>query len=348
VPALAFMICAYALVQMGKIELSAIVLAMSIGVRITGILFLFPIAIYLYLNHYRILRILSYVLIASSVGFLFYIPILMQDGLGMFKMPVSPFGIHMYLISIIYRGCMLFGPLGSGVLLFFSFRNWYGVKSTVVDAAKGKNPDAIVELVSIALFVVLFIRHPLRTQYLLPVIPFIYLCIARWFSYKEIIVTAVSVMLFGIVTIDLKGGESGERRFAFKIANGVIYQDFKDRDRIEQIRRHIAGVHTNQKSVVLSGMGEILTYQNPNLVKTDWRGISTNLDPHGIQESDNIYKISNGVKDTYLVYSMSKQNIQVLLEEGYSIYYFGDAPAICVYYYGYHPKDFGSKLEISD
>ena len=157
----------------------------------------------------------------------------------------------------------------------------------------------------------------------------------------------MAIISFGIVTVDLKGGQSGGRQLAFRAAHGLIYEDIKLREQIERVRTHIADPRINPKSVVLSGMGEMLTYHNPNLIKADWREISAEIDPHGIEEGDNVYRIDNGVKDTYLVYAMSKQNIQILLKEGYSIYYFGDAPAICVHYLGYHPKEFGTKLDIS-
>jgi hypothetical protein len=266
----------------------------------------------------------------------------------MFKLPVIPGTIDMYIVSIMYRGVMLFGPLATGVLLFCLFRNLSNLKSTFSDIIRGKNPDAAVELLSILLFSLLFIKHPFRTEYLLPIIPFVYLNISRWLSYKELIAVTVVVVLFGIVTIDVKGGKPGERRLAFNLSNGIIYRDFEARKRIERIRTHIANSNITHKSVILTGMGETLTFQNPDLIKADWREVSTKIDPGEVQEFDNIHKIRNGAKDIYLVYSMSEHNIQVLREEGYSVYYLDEAIAICVYFYNYHPRDFGTKLDISD
>ena len=348
VPGLAFMLCAYALAQMGKIELSATLLSLSVGIRLSNCLFIFPAIIYLYLTHYGIRRIFRYCCIATSLSILFYLPIFMQLGTRMFKMPVSPFATNMYIVSIVYRGVMLFGPLATGVLLFCLFRNLSNLKSTFSDIIRGQNTEATVELLSILLFFSLFIRHPLRTEYLLPIIPFVYLNISRWFSHKELIAVTVAVVLFGIVTVDMKGGNPGERRLAFNISNGIIYRDFAARKRIEGIRTHIANSNITHKSIILTGMGETLTFQNPDLIKADWQEVSTKIDPSEVNEIDNIHKIRNGAKDIYLVYSMSQNNIQILREEGYSIYYLEDAIAICVYNYKYHPKDFGSRLDILD
>jgi hypothetical protein len=348
VPGLAFLLCAYALVQTGKIELSAILLALSVGIRISNCLFIFPAVIYLYLNHYGIRRIFRYCCIAASLSILFYLPIFMQDGISMFKLPVMPITMDMYIVTIIYRGVMLLGPLATGVLLFCLFRNLSDLKSTFSDTIRGKNAEATVELLSILLFSLLFIRHPFRTEYLLPIIPFVYLNISRWLSYKELIAVTVAVLLFGIITVDMKGGKPGERRLAFNISNGIIYRDFEARKRIERIRTHIANSDITHKAIILTGMGETLTFQNPDLIKADWQEVSTKIDPGEVQEFDNIHKIRNASKDIYLVYSMSEHNIQVLRDEGYSVYYLDEAIAICVYFYKYHPRDFGSKLDISD
>ncbi len=347
IPALSFLLCSYACLKMGILNLSAIFLALSIGVRITGVLFLAPASLYLYLNKFSIRRIIVYIFIALSIGFLFYVPILIHDGLRMFKMPISPFDARMYFVTTVYRSMMLFGPIATVILLICVIKNIFNLKISFIDAIRRTTPEAMVEVVTIALFSILFIRHSLKTRYLLPIIPFIYLNITRWFSNKDLIVVSMAIISFGIVTVDLKGGQSGGRQLAFRAAHGLIYEDIKLREQIERVRTHIADPRINPKSVVLSGMGEMLTYHNPNLIKADWREISAEIDPHGIEEGDNVYRIDNGVKDTYLVYAMSKQNIQILLKEGYSIYYFGDAPAICVHYLGYHPKEFGTKLDIS-
>jgi hypothetical protein len=241
-----------------------------------------------------------------------------------------------YLLRTIYQALSLFGPLGTIGVLLASLASARHIPAAFRDLRAA--PDLVVELVSCILYVVLFVTHSDEAAYLIPAIPFLYLLMARWLSRRQLILVGMLVFSFSFFTVELKGGEAGQRRLAFGPTWGILVQDYTGRREVELLRSGINRFDYAPKSVVLTGMGPILTYRNLLVRPASYEEISPRLAKDGIWEASRIYRLAD--REVYLIYALSKDNCLLLQKEGYRVYIFSDsAPGVILNKYKYNPYD---------
>jgi hypothetical protein len=148
------------------------------------------------------------------------------------------------------------------------------------------------------------------------------------------------IFSYGFFDVEIKGGNSGARIFKPKLTWGVLVRDLTDRLEINNIRGKIYLLQSPLKTVVLTGMGPSLTYQNKFLEAAPVKQLFPFLQVKGIDESDNCHRIKNS--STYFLYSLSKENAVSLINHGYRLMVFSEyAPSILINKYRYSPVEIG-------
>ncbi len=345
---LALLLASYAALTRQLYGLAALCLALSIGFRLTAVVFVFTVLVFLFQRRARGQDMLRFTVISLGGGLLFYVPILEREGLAMFTIPESPLQGTSYILLVLYNGLWLFGPLATGAILLLLLRQHRQVGASVRAALRGRDPALVLEASTVLLFVVLFVRHADQTAYLLPIVPFVYLLLGRWLSPRQWALLGACVILFGLVTPDFKGGESGRRTLTLQPAWGIVVTDYQQRLEMERLRGQVCGVNKAARAVFLTGLGHVLTFQNPALVKITADQIDPRLDVAGVDEATNVYRCVE--REVYLVYSLSKENVGRLHEDGYSVYIFDKyAPSLVINQYGYDPYAAGiQRLDIEN
>lgn len=337
-PGLALLLFSYVFITKKKYLLSAVFLALSASFRLTNLLFLFPLIFYMVQEKEGIARILRLSILSLALGLSLYIPIVVRTGLRPFLFPFQFGGFIAYLFRSGHNAIMLFGTiatLGIAVLIIVHLKK-------IVRVFKKSSTDSSFypEIISIILFLLVFLLHPDEPAYLIPLIPFLYLSFSRWLSKKGLIFLLALVASFAFVNLDIKGGESGKRRLAVKLDWGIVVKDYCDRHELESLRQGIGQFHLSEKAVIITGMGPILTYQNSWVTLAGKEQISPGLEEIAIGEESEVYRISG--QDVYLVYSMPLSAVKLLQSEGYDIYIFSMfAPSIAINKYGYDPQEVG-------
>lgn len=348
IPGLALLMSSYAATLKKRYVPTSILLGLSIGFRLTNGLFLLPLILYLAMKRYRLLQIVRLALLTAMVGCAFYLPVFIREGFHMFDIGTYSYRLLPYLVITIYKGLMLFGPLATAGVLLILLANGRRIAQSLRESLslQTKAAPVVVELTTVALFVLVFVIHSDETAYLIPAIPFFYLLLARWLSRKQLILVGILIVSFAFFTIEFKGGESGRRTFAFEPAAGVVLQDHLARHEMEVLRNSLGQFDLSDKAVILTGLGAILTYQNHVLVPADYREVSLQMDENGISESANIHRLRG--RDVFFVYALSQENVVLLKQQGFDIYIFSEAaPSIAIHKYRYDPYQIGiERLDI--
>lgn len=345
IPGLALMLCCYICATKNRYILASIFLGLSIGFRISNVLFVIPVSLFLLLERRRIYEIIIFFFFSIFIGFVFYIPIFIRAGIHLFDFQLGAFPGPYYLSRVIYHALMLFGPLATIGILVVALANSKNIIQSI-KIFRFRSASFILELTTIVIYAVLFMGHPSKTYYLIPIVPFFYLFISRWLSKRQLILIGVLIISFALFTVEFKGGKSGRRAVIFKPAWGGVVSDYINRNEMELLRAGIGKFEESDKAVIMTGEGPKLTYKNDILVRADCKEMLPNLLEEDTCEISDVHRIIG--REVYLVYCLPRDYVSMLREQGYRIYMFPEtAPSTAIHKYGYDPYQIGVKtLEI--
>ncbi len=337
VAGLAMLLWAYVWAIRRRYALAAFVLALAIGFRLPHALFLVGLLLFMGLRRERRRDMLLVAGLSLGLGLLFYVPILQANGPAMLSIPESPLHGIAYVMLIVYNGLLLFGLVATIALGILLARHRRQVVQTLRPAGRAPDASVVLEAGTIVLVTALFLLHADQTAYLLPVVPFLYLLLARWLSPREWILLAVLIVVAGLITVDLKGGTSGRRTFALRPAWGGVVRDYMERTKIAVLRTDVCAFARSGKTVLMTGLGQALTVENRTTVPVGYEALDPRLAPAGIGEIRHIARCAD--RPVYLVYSLSHDNVQRLRADGYNVYIFSEyAPSAVINDFGYDPE----------
>jgi hypothetical protein len=172
-PSLACGVTAVALATSRRPFLAGVATGIAAGLRPTGLLFVLPVAATL-----RGRDALVAVSTALVVGLLGYVPALLTGGLGTFT--YYDLGYPSIALVLKHATLDLWGPLGLAGLA--AAAGWTLVRPVRGDGAPGETSDrrATIALATGCItFLALYLRLPYKALYLLPMVPFALLLLAR-------------------------------------------------------------------------------------------------------------------------------------------------------------------------
>jgi hypothetical protein len=210
-PGIALMLLAWLAAAKRRPAAAGLMMGLSIGFRLSNLLFLLPLELYLLLRREGVRRAAGTAMLSLGIGALCYLPIYHQVGMRMFEVPGSVYSPKMLLLRTVYNGLMLFGPIATAGLLVLLALDARKIVPSIRSQLNDRDPDLVLELTAVALFLGLFAIHSDEIAYLLFIVPFLYLLIARWFSRRHLQWLAALVLSYALFSIDFKGGESGRR-----------------------------------------------------------------------------------------------------------------------------------------
>ncbi|MCE5269790.1 hypothetical protein LLH00_00725 [bacterium] len=339
VPALALLLGSAWLALSGRLTSAALMLGLSAGFRLTGILGGLPLWLWL-AGQRRYREALTSTALATSVGLAFYLPGIDRYGLGMFKVPATAVNAADLLSQAGYRAWMCLGLpawLGLGWLLVKS-RGRDGMVRSVSRESTGRL-ERMYESILPPVYFLLFLLHPDEISYLLPAVTFLILWIGKHIPRRETFVLGLLLFSHGLLCLNPLGGESGKRSLRLHLAPGLIVNDWLERRELNHLRLGLDKLSLPQHSVLITGMGDILTFHNP-LLEPPEAGFSTLIDPAGIWEPGQT-RLLRG-RDIHLVHTLSSGNVQRLQAAGYHLFMFSSfAPSTTLRRYGFDPWQAG-------
>ena len=340
IPGLALLLCAYLMAVEERYTAAFIFTGLAAGMRISNFLFMVPLSVFLLLRRQNAAKIAALFMLGLFTGIVFYLPIITRFGARMFVIPPSVFSFRYTIFRTAYNLIMLFGPVASAGIIVLVLINLKSLGRTVKDM-----PRIVLDTLSAALFIMLFLRHSDETSYLIPAVPFIYFLLARVFSRKDLIVTALLVFSFSVFNIELKGGQSGSRKLIARPSWGIIAKDYEVRKELNDLRQAIVSYDWPAKAIIMTGVGPTLTYNNKGLEPASIKSILPGLDLAGMGEPE-MHKLTG--KEVYFVFALPENFAQELKNKGFKLYIFSEsAPSTVMNVYKYDPYSIGmQKLDI--
>jgi len=346
---LAFILAAYAALRCRRHVLSGALLGIAVGFRLNHIIIAVPFALYALADHTvgsirnRVLGALKLSMSTALVALCAYLPFMFYSGLGWrLVVPLAGHGGAMPVMSRMmvsaYNILYAFGPIAVTGIIAVAIWDRRRLAFNCAHDIKSRSPVFLLAVTLILLHVALCIRFTMKEDYFLPAVPFVLILIGRYFSAPALQIVAVLVISYSVVSIDLKGGISGKRVVALRPSLGLIVQDFERRREIRDLRNGVGQLVSLQKAVVMTGMGGVLTQNNPRLHVARPAEVSPRfrqeLSAHrGFLQIDRL----DG-SNVFLIFSLSRDNLDVLRGEGYRIYMFSEfAPSATLEWAGYDP-----------
>lgn len=294
--------------------LSAIILGLAIGTRFTHILFLFQIFI-LVEGSDKPKKMLIFAIISLIISGFCYFPAISQD--GYFEKTFKYFSeVHRYTVfqqaaAFLYRSIYTFGLLGSLSIVLFFFLSY----KRIIELIKLKDKVLQFSIITVVMVLSTFLLMPDEREYLIPMIPFLLIIIGNTYKKMFATVTCCCLMSYAILNIDFIEHETGVRNVSPNISNGLIIRDYEIRYNIISLREKLPHLPLPDSSIVSTGMGPILWFENPYLVHTKELELKYNDE----DAAESKVRSSN-----YFVYKLTYPVTQAYIQFGYHLYYLDD------------------------
>jgi hypothetical protein len=197
--ALAFIMLGMFFMLRDKLVLAGCLIAFAIGTRLTSGAILLPLSIILIRNdglNNNVKRILKLAIPAIIGGILFYIPLMSKYGLGFFtyyEVPYPAIPKVLYKLSIEVWGLIgILGILVSTILFFLPHNN---SKNKFLFPRSINEKYVIAWLVAVDIYIIAFLKLPMESGYLIPIVPFIILIYGKYLYNRAFVFFCVTLIV---------------------------------------------------------------------------------------------------------------------------------------------------------
>jgi hypothetical protein len=199
--AITFVLGSYYFLLTRSYFFAAVMLGLAIGSRSTSLVFLLPLAIWIWRSGRRD-ELRPFIFTSLAVAFLCYTPVMWGYNLRFINFYDSDVG-YLNVLRLLGKDTLgIFGSLAVLGAIAFSLPRLARLPRDVLH-----DRDVMVWVLAIALCVLVFVRLPHEAAYLLPLYPFGFLLMARYFHRYALSAVVVVVLLAGFVDITTPGDE---------------------------------------------------------------------------------------------------------------------------------------------
>lgn len=311
VPGLALLLWSYVTLRDERIWAAALLAGLAIGIRVTNMLFLVPLASFLVLRGAPLREAAVFGAVAMGMGLLPYVPVIESAGARFLAIPPPLEPPAAYALHTGYRFASLFGLPALASLLALAAVYHKRVTATWRGQLRRMSPSFAVEVMTIVIFSGMFLLHSDERDYLLPIVPFVFLHVDRWLPGRRVSMVLACVVMPAVLTVDPRPGAS-------LIRAGLIQADIQKRTEMGHLRASVACFNLADKAVILTRQGPALTHENPALEPVPLDQLPFAPSRQGVEEPENIHRLRG--RDVYFVYDLSPENRQRALLAGYSVF----------------------------
>jgi hypothetical protein len=300
------------LLLIDKTSIGGLFLGIAIGCRLSSVIMLLPLGFLLLVRTRKLKELLKFVMIASSVGGLAFLPAYRIYGFKLFKLTdINSIPIERILtISTIgvwgVLGLIALGIGGGYILIDLIKRRDFHLSAQ-------QRPYLSIWILSIVLYTVIFLWHPHESGYLVTTVPFLIMVLSEVLNRKVFIFVVV-----GFLFSSLCLGMHSDKPTYFpnpeiKLLNYSIQGDlFHRRFYIAPFYGPILFDHS-QRVYEMQRLEKIISFANKldknSVVVTGW---------HLPKFAELTYKIESLVDYVWL---LDEEHIQSYREDGFDIYF---------------------------
>jgi hypothetical protein len=327
---------AYYCVITGRPLLAGVLLGLAVGFRLQSVILALPLA-YLFWRQGQREALPAFLLATGGTAVLAFSPVLAVYGVDFFNYYDAPVGYEDVLRLLGKEALGVLGVLGvlAGAALSLT-----RLARLPRDAAA--DPHLGVWLITMGLYFVSFSRLPHEVAYLIPVFPFAFLLLGRYYTRAGLGVAVAAILLAGVVDITTPGDSiSPSNLRTARLGNGLILSNADtmrgQRDFVEQIVDNPIPDH----SVVLTGFifPQLAVRErdrfDSRILQYDYEAISMLSDRGQAVDEEH---------DIRFVWLLTRETFEALRAQGYGFFLVPDAGGATYALYGYRPTLFGGLL----
>jgi hypothetical protein len=325
---------AYYFVIKGNPLLAGVMLGAAMGFRMQSVMFWAPL-VYLMWREGRLREVPPLTLAAGGIAAMSFAPVLVVYGRDFLNYYGAAVG---YQDVVRLLGKEALGVIGGlGVLAGAAF-SLSKLKELPRDAIR--DAHVTVWLAAIVLYFVSFSNLPHEIAYLIPVFPFGFMLMARYFTRAALIGAVGAILLAGVLDITTPSEDfSSENLRSARIGRGLVLSNGVTMDTQHQRVDQIIGNELPDRSVVLTGFifPQLAVRERDRLesriIERDYGAISM-LSDRG--------ESVNHERDIRYVWLLTYETFDILRGEGYSFFLVPDAAGATAALYDYRPALFGA------
>ncbi|MEM8886515.1 MAG: hypothetical protein AAGD28_00920 [Bacteroidota bacterium] len=230
--------------------LGACVLGLAAGFRLTALSFIPASILFLFISGKKHKEIFAFASVSGLAALLAFVPVFLGPG---FDLPLDKSVLSFfYRIQVaIYHGISFTGVLPLLVLAA-------GLGLFVWDLWKGKTglsfplpASSAFHLSILLIYSVLFLFLPDESSYLLPLYPSLLYLIHIYFRPKILPFFLAMILLSHVCILELKGGESGQRRLNPRFKKGYSWQHLEKLEHMRWMKKAVNDFHPQQKTLLM-------------------------------------------------------------------------------------------------
>ncbi|MCX7016554.1 MAG: hypothetical protein NTW86_29020 [Candidatus Sumerlaeota bacterium] len=325
--ALLFVLVAYWAMLKKRHVFAGIEVGVAAGFRSTSALFALPLVWLIWRERRGWKAFLLFCLSTGLTGLIAYSPLLLKYGVQFLFFRISDFAsTKWHCLAGAYHGVSYLGPLATAAVVAALFASLASPERR--RAWRAQLGD--VPFVALCLYGLLFAVLPDESDYLVIAAPFLALWLPRVVGRRWWIAIVALTILHGIATIDLVGGESGERRLGVRPTLGVLPSDALMRLRYERLSERLPRVGVAQQpTVVLSGNSAI-EIDNPRVEPARVRVGAGEID---------LFRFTG--TNVYVTFRLFLDDVKALQANGWRVGYLDITRGNAINSYGYDPAKEG-------
>lgn len=233
--------------------ISACALGISAGFRLTALGFLLPALIFLWKENRRIKEMGTYVLLVLLASSLAFLPVLLGPGLHVpLGQSILSFSYHIQVF--IYNGIMFWGMIPLLILALGLYVLFQDLRKNKLRPNKTYASSDAFHISVLVIYSGLLLLLPDESSYLLPILPSSLLLIHRYFRPQIRLLFFLGIVLTHVANLELKGGESGQRKLSPHFEKGICWQNYIERNRRINLREAVNKAAPDQKTLLMMEM----------------------------------------------------------------------------------------------
>ena len=333
---LTLLLGAYYSVITGRPLLAGVLLGLAVGFRLQAIILVLPLT-YLLWREGRRDELLPFWLATGGAALLAFSPVVVVYGTNFLNYYDASVGYQDVLRLLGKEALGVLGAFGVIAGIVLSIHRFARLPRDVMS-----NVHVGVWLAAIVLYFATFSRLPHEIAYLIPVFPFAFLVLGRYFTRPALGIAVAAILLAGVVDVTTPGSSvsPAELRNA-TIGRGLL---FSNADTMDGQRRFLEQIVDNpipDHSVVLTG------FIFPQLVVREGGRLDDRILQHDYDAiamlSDRGEAVDEG-QDIRFVWLLTYETFETLRSQGYDFYLVPDAGGGTYALYEYRATIFGATL----
>ena len=309
-------------------------LGIAIGFRLQSFLFFPPLALLLWRQDLG-RSILPFGLAAAGAALLAFAPVLAVYGLDFYNFFDTSVAAEDVLRLLGKEALGVFGGLGVLAAALVSRRQLAQLPRDL-----GKDPLAAVWVLIIVLYFASFSRLPHEIAYLIPIFPFAYFLMARYFTRLALTGAIGAILLAGVVDLTTPSDSlSLSSLSTAKIGRGLVLSNAQTMTSQREFVEEVVSADLPNHSIVMTGFifpqlavrerGRLAT----RILERDYAAISM-LSDRGEAAADQ--------RDVRYVWLLTYDTFDALRSQGYAFFLVPDAAGGTAALYDYRPSLFGA------